>query len=310
MVLSLFCVYKTQKNQRDHHPLTEKTVDYPKKREMTTRVIEVSPPRHQRIKRAGAPTHFEFPAKTAAAPRRPSLRISHPYPIQTNEPSESIAFPARQDSPTSISVSPHTRHWADRSVSNPTPPRTPTRTPPPRSPRTPRKSFSSSIPAGRKSSDSAASPHRQHIRKSSAPNLPTRPESRPVMPPAAFWKYAIDRQSVDTSPGILQSWQLAGDRRSLPSSVGQLPPLPPLPKSPTIRSITPSDRPKSRGDKTPRKRSLDSVDRRSFHRQVEGPSTELIDGITWEIAGSPMVQPRGRDRQSRKLVKKRRPSGP
>ena len=42
---------------------------------------------------------------------------------------------------------------------------------------------------------------------------PTRPESKPSMPPAAFWKYVAEQQAQGTSPGMLQSWQLKGDQR-------------------------------------------------------------------------------------------------
>lgn len=270
---------KTRKNPKDIHPVVEKNLDYSKKREVTARVSEVFP-QYQKTKRAGAHTPFEFPVK---APPRASLRISHPYPIPPNEASESITFPAIHESPPSIPVSPLTRQW-----SNQTPPRTP------------RKSFSNSIPAGRKSHESAAS-RQQHTSKGSASKLPPRPESRPVMPPAAFWQYAIEKQSVDTSPGILQRWQLEGDRRSLPSPID---PSSPIPSSSTTVA-TPNDRIKCGSDKAQRKRSLDSLEHRTFHRQIEGPVTELYDGITWEITGSPMAQPRGRDRQSKKLVKKR-----
>lgn len=294
------------------------------------------PARHEKTKRAGASaswrshSHFEFPSK---APPRPSLRISHPYPIPTNEASESITFPPLTDSPASIPVSPHTRQWRSQSASSQTPPRRPRKsfsnstpvgrashdsprpsrksfsnsTPVGRTshdcPRTPRKSFSNSIPVGRTSNDSTA-PHQQHMRKGSAPNLPPRPESRPVMPPAAFWRYAIEKQSVDTSPGLLQRWQLESDRRSLPSSIGRSSPVP----TSSARGVVPNSKVKGRSDKAKAKKSLDSVERRTFHRQIEGSSIERFDGITWEIAGSPLAQPRGKERQSRKLVKKRRSS--
>ena len=335
MVLSLFSIYRSRKTEKDQHPVTEKNLDSPTKRGVTTEVSEFFPPRYEKIKRSGTPTawrphtHFEFPSK---APTRASLRISHPYPIPADEASESITFPALPDSPVSIPVSPHTRRWRSKSESCQTPARTPRKSfsnsipvgrtshdshrmprksfssaiPAGRishdSPRPPRKSFSSSIPVGRKSNDSAA-PSQQHMRSGSVPKTPTRPESRPVMPPAAFWKYAIEKQSIDTtSPGILQRWQLQGDRRSLPSSVGRSSPVP----TSSTRGVTPNGRAKGRSDKAKGKRSLDSLERRTFHRQIEGPVTEHFDGITWEIAGSPLAQPRGKERQSRKLVKKRR----
>ena len=312
VVLSLFSIYKSRRNQKDQLPVDEKTCDSPKKRVVTTGVSEVFPPRYENIKRAGIPaalrphTQFEFPSK---APPRASLRISHPYPVPTDEASESIPFPPLPDSPASIPVSPHTRQWRSPSASSQTPPRTPRKSfsnsiPVGRtsheSHKMPRKSFSSSIPVGRKSSDSAATNH-QHMRSDSVPKTPTRPESRPVMPPAAFWKYAIEKQSVDMpSPGILQRWQLEGDRRSLPSSIGRSPP--PVPPA-SIRGITPNGRARSRSDKAKGKMSLDSEERRMFHRQFEGPHTEQFDGITWEIAVPPLAH-----RQSRKLVKKRRSS--
>ena len=274
----------------------EKTLDYPKKKEVITEVSECFPPRYQKIKRTDAPaswrrhTLFEFPAKS---PPRTSLRISHPVPIPTNEAFESITVPAIPDSSVSIPVSPHARQWSNQSTRSQTPPRTP------------RKSFSNSIPIGRKSSDSTAA-RQQHISKGSASKLPPRPESRPVMPPAAFWQYAIDKQSVETAPGLLQRWQLEGDRRSLPSSIGQSSPIP----TSSIKDVTPEGRDKGQGDKAKGKRSLDSLERRTFHRQIEGSCTEHIDGITWEIAGSPLAQPRGMERRSRKLVKKRQSSHP
>lgn len=338
VVLSLFSIYKSRKNQKDQHPVDEKICDSPKKRVVTTGVSEVFPPRYETINHAGVPpalrphTQFEFPSK---APPRASLRISHPDPIPTDETWESIPFPPLPDSPASIPVSPHTRQWRSQSASSQIPPRTPRKSfsnsipvgrtsheshrmprksfsssiPVGRtshdSPRPPRKSFSSSIPVGRKSSDSAATNH-QHMRNGSVPKTPTRPESRPVMPPAAFWKYAIEKQSVEApSPGILQRWQLEGDRRSLPSSIGRSPP--PVPPA-SIRGLTPNGRARSRSDKGKGKSSLDSVERRTFHRQFEGPHTEQFDGITWEIAVPPLAQARGKERQSRKLVKKRRSS--
>lgn len=296
------------------------------------------PPRYERIKRAGAPvyrrpqTQFEFPSK---GPPRASLRISHPYPIPTDETSESTAFPPLPESPNSIPVSPHTRPWRSQSVSSQTRPKTPRKSSSnsiaasrtsheshrvPRksfsssipvgrtsneSPRPPRKSFSSSIPVGRKSSESTSTNH-QRMRSGSVPKTPARPESRPEMPPAAFWKYAIEKQSIETpSAGILQTWQLEGDRRSLPSSIGRSSPVP----TASSRGATPNGRPKSRSDKGKGKKSLDNVERRTYHQQMEGPCTEHFDGITWEIAVPPLAQARGKERrQSRKLVKKRRSS--
>lgn len=48
---------------------------------------------------------------------------------------------------------------------------------------------------------------------------PTRPGSRPSMPPAAFWKYAAEQQMQGDSPGTLQSWQIASNAERRESSI-------------------------------------------------------------------------------------------
>lgn len=298
MVISLFSIYKTRKNRRYEHPVTEKTLDFSKKGRVISQVSEVLPPSYLKTKRASAKsswrphTHFEFPGK---APPRGSLRISHPYPIPTNDAVESITLPAIQRSPSLSSIASHSRQWGNESTNSRT------------SPKSPRKSLSNSIPVGRTSNVSAAQhPYQQHIAKGSASKLPTRPESKPAMPPAAFWRYAIEKQSIDVSPGILQKWQLESDRWSLPSSIGRSSPIP----TPSTKAVTLDGRVKRRSDRAKKKRSLESLERRTFHRQMEGSSTECIDGITWEIAGGrPVTQDRENKRHSRKLVKKRRSSG-
>lgn len=297
MVVSLIGIYKALRNRGDAHPATEKGFNYPKKERVIKQVSEISSPGHLKPIRASAPassrapTHFEFPGK---APPRRSLRISHPYPLSTNDGFAGISPPAMPQPSASKSVSSHSRQKSNQSsTSKP-------------SPASPRKSFTSSIPVGRASRVSTAQQqYQQHIAKGSGSKLPARPVSRPVMPPAAFWRYAIDKQSIGMSPGILQKWQLDSDRRSWPSSIGR---SSPIPTSPT-RTVTLDGRVKRRSDRAKKRPSLESFERRSFNRRTEESRTECIDGITWEIAGGfPVTQHRENGRQSRKLIKKRESS--
>lgn len=309
MVVSLIGIYKALRNRGDAHLAIEKSFNYPKKERVTTQVSEILSPRYLKSTRASAPaswrahTHFEFPSKAPGkapskapgkAPPRRSLRISHPYPLSTDDGLAGDSSPAMHQPSASKVVLSRSRQKSDPS---------PTSKP---SPTSPRKSFSSSTPVGRASRVSTAQlQYQQHIAKGSGSKLPARPVSRPVMPPAAFWKYAIDKQSIGMSPGLLQRWQLESDRRSWPSSIGRSSPIP----TPPTRTVTLDGRVKRRSDRAKKKTSSESFERRSFHRRTEESRTECIDGITWEIAGGfPATQHRENGRHSRKLIKKRESS--
>lgn len=65
---------------------------------------------------------------------------------------------------------------------------------------------------------------RWHNRNNSwADPKPTRPESKPSMPPAAFWMYAAERQTREALPGSLQSWQVNSDGRRFDPSIKRPP---------------------------------------------------------------------------------------
>lgn len=52
---------------------------------------------------------------------------------------------------------------------------------------------------------------------------PSRPSSRPSMPPAAFWRYAAERRAGEASPVSLQCWQLESDGRKREPSMCRYP---------------------------------------------------------------------------------------
>ena len=55
--------------------------------------------------------------------------------------------------------------------------------------------------------------HRSSIQSLSDNQKPSRPSSRPSMPPSAFWHYVVTQQTQVSSPGTLQSWQRESDER-------------------------------------------------------------------------------------------------
>ncbi len=336
VMVSLLGLYKTLKNQTEVPPVIEKSIHHSERDRFTTRVAQGSPPysqtnrpstQYSQINRLStqysqtnrpstqysptnrpstqySPTNrpttpaswkprqgFEVPGKV---PSRPRLKISHPYPIPGDNVAAGIYSPEICNTPTSISISAHSQPTSKRRSTS----------------RTSRKSRTRSLlPRGR-TCDAlvTSSPYQQQIANSPATPSPARPTSRPMMPPAAFWRYAIDRQAVGLSPGILQSWQLERNRRSWPPSIDQSSPIPP--SSP----VSIPGRVKGRSDRRRDKRSRDGLEHHTFDRQAIESNTECIGGITWEIAGGRGVtQERskgpenfGRRGQSRKLVKKRR----
>lgn len=309
ILVSLFGIYRALRNRNDEHPVSEKRIDDSKHGSVTTQVSELLPSEYLYPDRADTQaswrphTNFQFPGK---APPRGSLKISHPYPIPTNN--ESSPYPVPTDgvaginsspvceSPTANSIASHSRQMSNLSSTGRV------------SHQSPRRSLSDVIPLGRTSNVSTTSDRTQHhVAKESIPPLPTRPISRPVMPPAAFWRYAVDKQAVGISPGILQGWQLDRDRQSWPPSTERSPTIPTPPK----KAATVQGRVNRRSGQSKRKASSDSLKRRTAESRES--TTECIEGITWEIAGGrPSTQDRenvqvkdSRKGQGRKLVKKR-----
>lgn len=329
--ISLVAIYKALRSQGNEPSDAEKSFNSPKQGKAALHENQTSSPKFINTKHSSAlapwraHSQFEFPAKT---PPLRSLRISHPIPLPPNEAAAEFSLPTIHNPSASISVSSHSRKRSNQTMTNNISPQTPRKSfssgrpwksstvledylqstsknitavppvrPAPRPVTRPRKSFSDTI-SGRKSVNvaTAADQYQQPIARSLATAPPVRPVSKPVMPPAAFWRYAIDKQSIATSPGILQRWQLESDRRSWSSLIGRCSPVPvSMP-----RAITLNGRVKRRGDRASQNRSADNLQRRTFQRRTMGPSTECIDGITWEI-----LEDR---RRNKKLVKQRRSS--
>lgn len=140
---------------------------------------------------------------------------------------------------------------------------------------------------------------------------PSRPSSRPSMPPAAFWRYAAERRAGEASPVSLQCWQLENDGRKREPSMCRYPIITSRPETAATRQI----RAHHSNYRAARRRSYESIrkgipDLDIYSDDVLCP--DLGDGWDWKGRRFEMeVQNKDVSRRSggNRLVKKRQPWG-
>lgn len=138
---------------------------------------------------------------------------------------------------------------------------------------------------------------------------PLRPISRPSMPPAAFWRYAAEKQAGRASPGRLQSWQFNSDERKREPSICRYPIIPTRPET----AVTRKKRVHHANDRAERRRSYENVRKGILDIDIYSDDilySDFRDGWDWNGRRVEMqVQDSHVDRrnQSKRLVKKRQP---
>lgn len=140
---------------------------------------------------------------------------------------------------------------------------------------------------------------------------PSRPSSRPSMPPAAFWRYAAEKQASRASSESLQSWQLDSERRKREPSICRYPIIPTRPET----AATCNKRVHHSNHRASRRRSYESIRKGIGIPDVDVYSdnmlcTDLGEVRGWEDRRAAMeVQHRAVNwrSQSKRLVKKRQP---
>lgn len=138
---------------------------------------------------------------------------------------------------------------------------------------------------------------------------PTRPSSRPSMPPAAFWRYAAEKQAGAASPGSFQNWQSDSDSKKREPSICRYPIVTIRPES----ALTRNNRVHHRNNRAAKRRSYESIrkgilDVEHYGEEVLCPN--LDGGWGWE-GRKVEIEVRNRDvsrrAQRKRLVKKRQP---
>lgn len=138
---------------------------------------------------------------------------------------------------------------------------------------------------------------------------PSRPSSRPSMPPAAFWRYAAERRAGEASPVSLQCWQLESDGRKREPSMCRYPIITSRP----VSAATRQKRVHHSNYRAVRRRSYESIRKGISDLDVyshDALCPDLGDGWDWEGTRLEMeVQNKGISRRSggNRLVKKRQP---
>ena len=138
---------------------------------------------------------------------------------------------------------------------------------------------------------------------------PSRPSSRPSMPPAAFWRYAAEKQAGAASAGSFQNWQSASHSKKREPSICRYPIITTRPES----ALTRNNRVHHRNDRAPKRRSYESIrkgilDIENYGDEITFPN--LDSGWGWE---GREVETEVRDRevsrrgQRKRLVMMRQP---
>lgn len=138
---------------------------------------------------------------------------------------------------------------------------------------------------------------------------PSRPSSRPSMPPAAFWRYAVEKQAGAALPGGFQNWQSDSHSKKREPSICRYPIITTRPES----ALTRNNRVHHRNNRAAKRRSYESIrqgilDIENYGDEILGPN--LDGGWSWEgRKAESEVRNRevSRRGQRKRLVKKRQP---
>ena len=138
---------------------------------------------------------------------------------------------------------------------------------------------------------------------------PSRPSSRPSMPPAAFWRYAAEKQAGAASPGSFQNWQSGSYSKKREPSICRYPIMTTRPES----ALTRNNRVHHRNDRAAKRRSYESIrkgilDIESYGDEVQCPN--LDGGRGWKgrkVETEVRTREVSRRGERKRLVKKRQP---
>ena len=234
-----------------------------------------------------------LPRLQCQIPARPEQPVSFfPYSTPTRSQSDKPIWSPILPSPIVLSKSVHSRHASSLSPVSSLSRNSTIRSPSSTKPKVPR------IPKQYRSQSNYGSP---------IDGTPTRPNSRPSMPPAAFWKFAAEQQVCRVSEGGLQTWQTDNNTKIREPSVYRYPII-----------GRPQEKPANRNRRT-RQSSTRSVRGQSCNR-VEtrisnisddaGPRAEPGPGNLSELREPQPKLDRGEKEgrpQSKRLIKKRQP---
>ncbi|MCJ1426178.1 hypothetical protein MMC29_004081 [Sticta canariensis] len=138
---------------------------------------------------------------------------------------------------------------------------------------------------------------------------PSRPSSRPSMPPAAFWRYAAEKQAGAAFPGSFSNWQSNSHSKKREPSICRYPIITTRPES----ALTRNSRVHHRNNRAAKRRSYESI--RKGILDIENYGDEILcpnlDGErAWEgreVETEVRNREVSRRGQRKKLVKKRQP---